>query len=179
MRQRNGSHRLEHGHGRRGNQLRRSLMRKMAIRAARVIGRAVAIEVGDDNCGEHQQREERQGNSEDADGPAHSVSGEARRMTNPLNSNWMWDVRKALPVTSGAECNSGMGLGRAPCAGALAACKPGRPKPVLRGLLQGSFEDGQALLGALAQRVVPVARILLARMEFVGNRHGRQHGDAD
>src|SRR5579872_188607 len=106
LRQRNGSHGLEQGHRRRDNDGRRSLMRQVAIGAARIIGRAVAIEVRDDNCGEDHQRDERHGDSEDAESPAHSVSGQARRMTNPLNNNWMWDVRKALPVTGGGECNT-------------------------------------------------------------------------
>jgi len=39
-------------------------MRQMAIGAPRVIGRAVAIEVADDNCGEGQQRDECQRNPE-------------------------------------------------------------------------------------------------------------------
>ncbi len=42
--------------------LRGSLMRQMAIGAPRVIGRAVTIKVADDNCGEGQQRDERQRN---------------------------------------------------------------------------------------------------------------------
>jgi hypothetical protein len=51
--------------------------------------------------------------------------------------------------------------------------------PVLGSLLQGPFQDGQALLRALAERVVAMPGILLARMEFVGDGHGREHRDAD
>jgi hypothetical protein len=83
-----------------------------------------------------------------------------------LNTNWMWDVRKALPVTMARKGTPG-GV-RGGQASSLwhfqkyGKLKPDRQKPVLRRLFQRSLQDGQALLGALPQCVVPVAGILLA-----------------
>jgi hypothetical protein len=68
---------------------------------------------------------------------------------NPLNSNVMWDVRKELPVTWTRIVTAG---GTSPCRGALGS------------LVEGAFQYGQALLGAFAQRVVPVAGFVLPRV---------------
>ncbi len=76
-------------------------MPQVAVRATRVVVRALVIPVADHTRGKDQQRDERQGNCDDADSPAHNVCGRAKLDANPSNSNWMWDVGKALPVTKG------------------------------------------------------------------------------
>jgi hypothetical protein len=71
---------------------------------------------------------------------------------NLLNTNLMWDVRKALPVTRARKVTTsrtGFSLSLLVCRTTHSKCD--RLKPVLlRRLLQGSFQDGQTLLRALA-----------------------------
>jgi hypothetical protein len=85
----------------------------MTVRAARVIGGIMMIPVADDTCGKDQEREQRQANPEDANRLPHGdyrksepgnkiIAGSSpRRQPAPdtLNTNVMWDARKALPVT--------------------------------------------------------------------------------
>jgi hypothetical protein len=71
-----------------------------------------------------------------------------------------------LPVTMARKVTSGdVRVGRASSLSHFqknGRLKPDRLKPVLRRLLQCSLQDGQALLGAFPQGVVPLAGILLA-----------------
>jgi len=98
-----------------------------------------------------------------------------------LNTNVMWDVRKALPVAPigrvtdlahDFECHR-----MTPCTNQWRGSK--LPEMALGGLVKGTFEDGQALLGAFAQGIIAMAVIVLPCMQFIGDRHRGQHGDAD
>ena len=64
--QRNESNRLENRNAQRRSNRTGSLMAQMTIRASRVAGGVVMVPVADHTSGEHQQRDQRQANSEDA-----------------------------------------------------------------------------------------------------------------
>jgi hypothetical protein len=99
-----------------------------------------------------------------------------------LNTNVMWDVRKALPVapigrvTDRAHRTQEHQSGHVTPPRGASTHAPGM---ALGSLVESFFEDGQALLGAFAQRIIAMAVFVLPRMQFVGNRHRGQDGDAD
>ena len=66
LRQRHGGDRLQQGHRRRDDQLRGGLVAQMAVRTMRVIVGALVIPVADHTRRKDQQRDERQGNPENA-----------------------------------------------------------------------------------------------------------------
>jgi hypothetical protein len=75
LRQRQGSDRLQQVHERRDYELGRSLVSQMAIGATSVIVRALVMPIADHTRSEDQQRDERQGDSEDAKRIAHDMLG--------------------------------------------------------------------------------------------------------
>jgi hypothetical protein len=76
LRQRQGSDRLQQGHGRHDNYLRRGLVTQVAVRATRVVIRALVIPIADDTRGEDQEYDERQRNPEYSNRLLHRVFGQ-------------------------------------------------------------------------------------------------------
>jgi len=115
----------------------------MAVRAARIVIGTLVIPVADHTRSKHQEREQREGNTENAKRLLHRSIIRKKQDLKLLHSNWMLDVRKALHVALSCintSCHGRARLGR---------------------LLQSPFYIGQAALGALTQDIVPMACILL------------------
>jgi hypothetical protein len=66
LRKRHGSHRLQQGNRWSDNDLCRGLMTEMAVRAASVIVDALMVPVADHTRSKYEDRDEREGNTENA-----------------------------------------------------------------------------------------------------------------
>ncbi len=68
FRERQGSNRGKNGYPLAGLGLRGRLVTQVAVRAVRVVIRAVIVPAAADDCGKHEQREQRQRNAKNANG---------------------------------------------------------------------------------------------------------------
>jgi len=83
--------------------LRGHLMAQMAVRTLRLIHRIMVVPAADDHRCEYQQCHQRQRNSRDTQCVSNSHSDGLESVTNRIDSNWMSDVGKALPVSEFVE----------------------------------------------------------------------------
>jgi len=83
----------------------------------RIVVPALVMPVAHHARSEDQERDERQGNTQDLDRFSQSGSGQVQSRKVPYrlgNINLMWDVRKALPVSGqrGRQCRGAPAFGR-------------------------------------------------------------------
>jgi hypothetical protein len=91
--------------------LRGHLMAQMAVRTLRLVHRIMVVPAADDHRCEHQQCHQRQRNARDTQCVSDSHSDGFESVTNRIDSNWMSDVGKALPVSEFVEVTPCLPIG--------------------------------------------------------------------